>query len=329
MEFRSVADLNRDILRSLDRLPRDLDVVVGVPRSGLLAATLVALALNRPLADVEGFLDGRILSSGRTRRHARMGHEHADMRSVLVVDDSIRTGKAMREAREKLEAAFPDKTFTFCAVYGTDNERAATDLVFDIVPEPRMFEWNAMHHSFLARACVDIDGVLCFDPTSEENDDGEAYLGFLHNARPLHTPTRRIGELVTSRLERYRGETEAWLAQQGVEYDRLVMLDLPDAETRRRLGAHASFKGEHYKASKAIIFIESELKQAQQIAQISGKPVLWIGGPEMIQPGLTSAAGVVHNLKRSQGLKRSVRSLLGATTYNRVKSVLRPGQRTS
>lgn len=51
---------------------------------------------------------------------------------------------------------------------------------------------------------MDIDGVLCADPTPEENDDGEKYRHFLLNTPPLFIPKVTIGTLVTSRLEKYR-----------------------------------------------------------------------------------------------------------------------------
>ncbi|WP_287086264.1 hypothetical protein [Mesorhizobium sp.] len=42
-------------------------------------------------------------------------------------------------------------------------------------------------------------------------DDGPAYEKFLSEALPLFGPTRKIGWLVTSRLEKYRNHTGAWL----------------------------------------------------------------------------------------------------------------------
>ena len=38
MHYRSISDMNDAIVRNLHRLPRDIDLVVGVPRSGILAA---------------------------------------------------------------------------------------------------------------------------------------------------------------------------------------------------------------------------------------------------------------------------------------------------
>ena len=64
MNYRSVADLNRSIVSWLPSLPGDIELIVGVPRSGLLAANLLALHRNLPLTDIDGLLAGRIFESG-------------------------------------------------------------------------------------------------------------------------------------------------------------------------------------------------------------------------------------------------------------------------
>ena len=327
MQFRSIADLNRDVLAGLGTLPRDIDVVVGIPRSGMLPATLIALALNLPLAELESFADGRLLGVGKTRRAASTDRGFDDVNHVLVVDDSVHEGNAMRDARRRMEPLKDRFRITYCAIYGAARS-PAVDFVFESVPHPRVFEWNVMHHSILERACVDIDGVLCSDPSASENDDGAAYLSFLRNARPRFIPTHRIGELVTSRLEKYRAETEEWLAGQGVRFGRLVMLDLPSGEERRRLGAHAEFKGNHYRGSKAELFIESELRQAVEIARLSGKPVLSMEGPVMCEPAdpspLAIAERVRFRTRRGRtALLRMLRSLLGPNAFAALKQRVR------
>src|SRR4051812_42153210 len=104
MHYRSVADLNTTIIRGFYRLPRDLDLVVGVPRSGLLAANLVSLAANVPITDLDSFIAGRIFSSGSTKRGPVI-RAASEMRKVLVLDDSINSGAAMRDARAKIADA--------------------------------------------------------------------------------------------------------------------------------------------------------------------------------------------------------------------------------
>ena len=100
-----------------------------------------------------------------------------------------------------------------------------------------------------------------------------------------------MGHLVTSRLERYRGATEGWLQKHGIVFERLHMLDVPDAETRRRLRLHAKFKGEIYRRQReAVLFIESDLDQAAEIARISGKPALAFDVQKLLQPGFSLPA---------------------------------------
>lgn len=275
MNYRSVFDLHVALERALHLLPADIDLVVGLPRSGMMAASMAALITNRRMSDLDHYVEGRTYAAGRTKPQDGL-RAFADVRRVLVIDDSVSTGASLIEAKERIDAAGHGHEVFYAAVFGsrTASEYHVCDHVCEVVGEPRVFQWNVMHHNVLARSCVDIDGVLCRDPERAQNDDGPAYRRFLREAAPLHRPSWRIGTLVTSRLERYRPETEEWLARHGIRYDRLDMLDLPSAEERRRRNAHAAFKAERYMASRAHLFIESEVGQAREIARLTGKPVL-------------------------------------------------------
>jgi hypoxanthine phosphoribosyltransferase len=318
MHFRSIADLNTDILQNLHRIPADIDVVIGVPRSGLLPATLIAMAFNLPLADVEGFAQGRLLGAGRTKRHAGLDRGVSDLRNVLLVDDSVLTGKSMAAARTQVVAARPNAHVTTLAVYGADGWSGA-DIICAVVEHPRVFQWNVMHHKVLAMACVDIDGILCADPTSAENDDGARYRQFLASANALHRPTRPVHAVVTSRLEKYRPETEAWLAANDVTYDHLIMLDLESAAERRRSSAHGAFKAAYYRSSPAKLFIESELGQACEIAAIAEKPVLWLPGAQMIYKDGAPPAAPFRPKRLAARMKRTARRMLGPESYAALK----------
>jgi uncharacterized HAD superfamily protein/hypoxanthine phosphoribosyltransferase len=325
MQYRSIADMNATIARSLHRLPGDIDLVVGIPRSGILAANLVSLTANIQMTDLDSFVAGKVFSSGITKRSAALGRTLAEMRRVLILDDSINGGSAMREARVKAAAAgIPRDRLIFAAVYGTYERYEEADLVFEVVPQPRLFQWNVMHHKFLGQSCVDIDGVLCVDPTNEENDDGPAYVQFLQEARPFYVPTRKIAALVTSRLEKYRPQTEAWLTKRGIQYDQLVMLDLPSKEERQRLAAHGRFKAEVYRRSDAVLFIESEHDQAVNIAKLSGKPVLCVETQEMFTPTSALVRERLNQAKTAEGrhalLKAAARAMLGERGYQALKN---------
>lgn len=340
MNYRSLADLNDAIMRNLHGLPRDIDLVVGIPRSGLLAANLFSLVTNIPLTDLDSFLEGRLHTSGTTKRHRGLDRGIADMRRILILDDSIFSGNAMRDARLRVEeAGIAEKTgaeIIFAAVYGSDASYPEADFIFERVKSPRIFQWNFMHHVVLEESCVDIDGVLCLDPTEDQNDDGDAYRRFLTEALPLHATSRRLGWLVTSRLEKYRPETEAWLKAQGIEYGQLVMLDLPSKAERQRLGAHGTFKAEFYRNSNATLFIESEHRQARTIARLSGKPVLCVETHQICMPDSLSPVAMRQQMRnmptrlkqRAHGtgrrLKGVARGLMGDAAYLALKSLVRP-----
>src|SRR5262249_26208593 len=133
------------------------------------------------------------------------------------------------------------------------------DLVGPTIESPQLFEWNFVNHAILQQSCVDMDGLLCFDPPPEIDDDGPRYIEFLAAARPRHRLHKKVKAIVSARLTRYRGPTEEWLRRHGVEYEQLHLLDAPSAAERRRRGLHATFKAAVYRESGAACFFESEL----------------------------------------------------------------------
>lgn len=297
MHYRSFGDLGRTLATNIYRLPDDIDLIVGIPRSGMLAGTMLSLLMNIRLTDLDSFIEGRLMSTGSTKSADGIVTSIDETRHVLVIDDSLNRGYAMREAKERLAPLLTGLRATYCAVYGVPDAIGEVDCILETVPLPRLFEWNFLHHPYLPRACVDIDGVLCHDPAAEENDDGARYLEFLLTARPLYRASRPIGCLVTSRLEKYRAETEAWLARNKIAYNELVMLDVASAAERRRLNLHGEFKGKVYRDRDAVLFIESEHRQAIDIARISGKPVLSIEGQGMVHPSRLSLVGAMQSIR--------------------------------
>lgn len=291
MNYRSIADLSDTIRKNLHKLPRDIDLVIGVPRSGMLAANIIALYRNLKLSDIAGYLANAPLKQRNTRKILfEEILRPSEAKHVLVVDDSIYTGGSLERVQALIAELGRQQKITYCTVYSTIESSHKPDVFFEIVSLPRSFEWNMMHREYLALCCLDIDGVLCLDPTGAENDDGSTYIHFLHNVLPLIVPSCKIGHLVTSRLEKYRSETEWWLDKHGIVHEHLHMLDLPDAKMRRRLNCHASFKAEVYRSLKDTeLFIESEANQAAEIANMAGKPVLCYSMQKIYYPGVSYA----------------------------------------
>lgn len=333
MNFRSVSQLSDQLVRWSKRLPADIDVVVGIPRSGLLAANLLSLYRNLPLADLDGFIEGRCLSAGSTGRNPLQGSDATPdtylsrPRRALVVDDSIASGGSMKEARSRIEAAGLPHRVDYAAVYVAPEKTDLVDFYCEVLGGPRVFEWNVFNHHVLAHACVDMDGVLCHDPTSEENDDGPRYLEFIRGARSLLRPTYPIRAIVTNRLEKYREPTEDWLHRNGIEFEELIMLDYPDGQTRRQMKAYSAYKAGVYRDMDARIFIESDIKQSVEISSLSQKDVLCIDTMQMITPGSLPVARpgwpLVDKGKKPNVLSRAAKKVLPVSTVDRLSQAKR------
>lgn len=271
MRYVTIAELSNMIRHNLWKIPHDIDLVVGIPRSGMLPATMIALFLNTRLTDIDSFVeDGGCFSNGLSRgKYVKNG----EIKKVLVVDDSIDTGKSISDAKKKIESRQSGCfEYFFCTPIATKLGANIVDVYFEIIDGDRVFEWNIFHHSVLSNACVDIDGVLCLDPI--EDDDGEKYRSFIQTALPLFLPTCNINTLISCRLEKYRILTEKWLAKNNISYNKLIMLDFPDKVTRVAWNKHGNYKGEYYKQrTDCTLFIESSFHQATIIAEVSNKPV--------------------------------------------------------
>lgn len=297
LNYKSISQLNRDIVEWLPNLPQDIDAVVGIPRSGLLVANLIALYRNIPMADIDSFLAGTFMKGGE-----RLAFDSSNISKVLIVDDSLCGGRAMQQARQKVAESGVRIECIYAAVYIVPDSSRAVDFFHEVLPIPRIFEWNMFHHGLLKHACMDIDGVLCPDPTPEENDDGLAYKRFLLTAPMRFRPTVKVGWLVTARLEKYRNQTRQWLEKNRIEYGELLMLDLPNKQARIKSQAHASFKAEMYLRTNAKLFIESSESQAHEISRLSGRQVICVDKSEAVSAGVYSAV-VQNNINRFKKFK--------------------------
>ena len=277
--FRNYKDLSMTIKNNIFRLPNDIDLIVGIPRSGIIPAYMIALFLNKRVCSLDEFIEGNYENSNGGYRI--LDEKNKDVKKVLIVDDSICTGRAIKKAKDLLI----EKTnyeISYLAIYTNNLNNDLVDYTFEYVPTPRLFQWNYMNLQWTEQACFDIDGVLCVDPTKEENSTEEKYREFLLNAKPLFIPTFTINTLVTSRLEKFRQETEKWLSNNNVKYNQLIMLNMESKEERIKYQAHAKFKAHVYKSlPNTSLFIESEDTQAKTIAALSNKTVVCVSTDEI------------------------------------------------
>jgi orotate phosphoribosyltransferase len=273
MNFRSTVDLSRAAQQWALNLPADIDLIVGVPRSGLVPAALVALHRNLPFTDIERLLESKLIESGKRGFHLSSRDIFREGSRILIIDDSVLTGTQIQKVKQRIADSQLPYRVEYGAVYIAEDAEHMVDYWYEIVMQPRVFEWNLMHHNFLEQACVDIDGVLCRDPSDGENDDGEKYRQFISTVPPRVIPSQEVGWLVTCRLEKYRLLTEKWLRLHGIRYRQMIMMDYPDKATRQSADSYGLFKARVYKNTGAILFIESSSWQAIEISRLTGKAV--------------------------------------------------------
>lgn len=256
----------------------------------MIPAYAIGLYLNLPVCDLVALISNSEIKTGHTRNVKKRIERPLDAKRILIVDDSIQSGRSMREDTALINLDNFDEITTL-AIYSDKKKRNDVDIFLEYIPTPRIFEWNIFHHKWiLSRSCIDIDGVLCEDPSKEQNDDGEKYIEFIRNARPLFIPTVKIGALVTNRLEKYREETEEWLKKLNIDYEELFMLNEPSQKARRERGNYGENKAKIYSNIKFILFIESENNQSKVICEKTGKYVYCTATNTMHVPGMVSRA---------------------------------------
>jgi uncharacterized HAD superfamily protein len=275
MIYKSYQDLSDTLRRNLWKIPQDVELIVGIPRSGMIAALMLAELLNKPCATLDDFLSGRTMDCGGRSELMRTGMKGR----VLVIDDTVKKGRAMNEARRRTSVMRLAYSIVYACVYAEGpRAKEKVDLWLEDVHREGetmyLYEWNVLHH-YPKRTQVsmwDIDGLMCKEPPSDR--DEAAYEAYLRDAVPMIIPTTPIGAIVTYRLEKYRQVTEEWLARHGVEYRDLIMFDAETREERAARSFPGRYKAHLYRKSQwAELFVESSREQAMRIAELSGKPV--------------------------------------------------------
>lgn len=243
--------------------------VLGIARSGMLPAALLATHFHVPLGEARSFAStGRFFEAGRRLQWWAAGGP------VLVVDDTTYAGTTMRSAVALLRAApYPQWKYQCATVYSHPDHVQTETLSVREIARPRYFAWNFMQHPDAQQWMMDIDGILCADPTAYD-DDGPEYVQSLQTAVPLQLPQHQVHTIISCRLERWRPQTETWLWQQGVRWQNLILCPCATADERRRTIDYGAWKGEYYANSPCELLVESSERQAQSAFTVSQKPVL-------------------------------------------------------
>ena len=275
-EFVTCRDMTDQAAIIASQAPWDTRVVIGAARSGLAPAGIVASLLHLPLVSLSQS-EGDIVECGNGFRlkkgqHVRSGSDER----ALLVDDTVFSGTSMEKNLQVAKDNFSKVTTAAC--YTTTTSPVQPDIHGRVLEAPHILEWNFMNSVQTHFLAVDFDGILCENPTWDQDDDGPKYLDFIRNARPKYIPRMApVPLIVTARIERYREETVKWLDKHKVKYRKLVM---HPAETlhERNNDCISTYKAKHFNQWKEETgipmveqcFVESEPSQAIKISSISG-----------------------------------------------------------
>lgn len=274
-EYVSTAQLIQDckdlILPQIANL--NIRGIVGVPRSGMLPASMIALWLNLPLYFIDTSGDVKILSASTNFGGRRMdGFIHGDGK-LLVIDDTIYSGTAIDNVKDRIK-----EDAIYSAVYVHPSSKDKVDIFARELPPPHLLEWNLFNCTYIELALLDFDGIFSPNVPYEKCQNEEDYIDYIKNVEPFYhrIPKTYCKGIVTARLEKYRSITEEWLKRYNIKYGFLKMF--PNANEEKRNKNHveeaANFKSKIFSESNAEFFIESEISEAVLIRRKTNKFVI-------------------------------------------------------
>lgn len=266
--FITTAQLTTDTEEFRKSLPLDIDFVIGISRSGMLPASILAYHLHLPLWGVSRHAG--VANMGHGLRLESRGW--IEPRHILLIDDTVASGTEMTACYPIVRERFPDAKITRAVIYARPSAVHAVDMFYATYDGYHYLQWNFANAGFGSLGAWDMDGLINRDFKVEECRDMDVYRSAMETITPLYLPRRLpIPMIVTARPESTRDITLRWLARHGVRVERLVMWPgdphPPSSEV-------APWKAKHYAESNCMTFIESDPGQAQAIAEITGRPVL-------------------------------------------------------
>lgn len=271
----TLAEQGEDAVRLAGMLAGRCTSVIGVARSGLVAATAVAMLLHVPLVVLrENERD--LISCGHGWRLGSISDaSKLDLgESPVVIDDTTCSGGSAENIRSILDSLAI--VARFAVIYYDPLSRVVPDVYVRELQRPHVLQWNIGNSVYTDHMVWDMDGVICEDCPPEYDDDGRRYLDWLRHARPLCLPRRSPITIATGRREQYRRETMAWLLTHGVKVAGLHMHS--DGErSGRSIVDHKIAACREFIAARpgqlALAMLESDPRQAVAIESAVGLPV--------------------------------------------------------
>lgn len=224
----------------LPTLPKDIDLVVGIPRSGLLFADMIALSLAKPLATPETLAEGGPWVSERFTVPEQIA-------SVLLVDDSVDTGESMADAVDEVRNALPGARVTTAVLIGRKEQKASVDHIFRMIPQPRLFEWDLMHQKKVGHVAVVLEGVIA--PARPTDLPDTEYAKWLDDTGPGRIPIYLVDTVIAYGPEGAEGSVATYLDRHGVDFGRILMAGDGWPDAVKSTGAELVFTADDTQAA--------------------------------------------------------------------------------
>jgi adenine/guanine phosphoribosyltransferase-like PRPP-binding protein len=247
-----------DTLTLCKSLSSDFDIVVAIPRSGMIVGSIIATVFGKPLTTPDVLAEGRVWMSEKNGYCQTI----TENTRLLLVDDGVQNGTAFRKAVSQIREKYPEIKIKTAVLYAHAGAKEMVDIYLEEVSGRynNYCDYSIMHCK-PKKVAFDLDGVLCED--SDCNNTPVQELNQMIHGNPFKIPEYEIDCIITARLERFRGITETWLASNGVKYKKLYM---------RQHGWEnvLDYKSEILLKEKPILYVESDQWIAKECQERTG-----------------------------------------------------------
>lgn len=275
-KFLTLSNLVDDCIQKLVPKLNKMDIsgVVGIPRSGLLPASICATALNIPLYTLS---DRKLIICNSLSKFGgwRMGQYEKAHGKLLLLDDTIFTGNSLATIKK-----FFDKPHYTGVLYANPTATSLVDVFGEELDIPHLLEWHFFNSDYLERTLFDLDGVFSPNVPISECLDDDKYEKYISNVEPFYhrlpKAKYKLKAIVTGRTDRFRKITEQWLEKHNIEYQDLIMFPAEREKERNRdhVQEVGKYKADIYRKFNVAYFMESEKSEGLVIRELSKKQVI-------------------------------------------------------
>lgn len=269
----SYADLCNDSKILARRLAaRNVHGVVGVARSGVLPAAIVAQHLHVPLFLFSPKTNAITYIGGGARLEATTPNPD----QLVLIDDTCASGRTLAHA------AGVTKIGRAAVVYATSDSAPRLLAYARILDLPHILEWNFWNSLYMSALATDLDGVLCPDPTEEDVKSEERYRRWAENVQAWEGPRRSpVQAIISARPEWLRDITTRWLAKHGFKYKELILAP----EFTRDWRTQVEWKAKVLIERRPLLYLESSTEVAHALRCRVGGHVIILSMEELLHGG--------------------------------------------